>query len=302
MNNYDEINTYFISKYAFNGTLIWEYQYDTFPNVYSTSMSLNSVGNIIICGYTVPRIPYETDHFFDDEYFLFDDVSKCFISVHSQVNGSLLWKYEFGYMSSNYTYDCITTGVTIDNDNNIYVSGYTNGDMYDTNHGGWDGFISKYNGTNGTALWGVQFGDLYNDYAVDLVLNSDHSSVYVTGHTYNGMLYSYNTTTYLCDPYEVTGPDYTTCNIEIPANQYFIVSTCPQYGGSYAGDTTLLLYDSTNTVQLTYSLNNVCSKLTYINDKSYSVAYVIRNSCYNKKKMFRKYCCANLRQLSSWLL
>ena len=61
----------------------------------------------------------------------------------------------------------------------LYVAGWTEGDLDGTNQGSFDGILRRYNGLK---LWGVQFGTRVNDSAKKIATDSD-GNVYVVGHT-----------------------------------------------------------------------------------------------------------------------
>ncbi|MEA5549740.1 Calx-beta domain-containing protein [Anabaena cylindrica UHCC 0172] len=92
-------------------------------------------------------------------------------------NASLVWNRQLdsGYQDIVYSADT-------DSNNNIYISGFTNGSFNGTNAGYRDAFIAKYNST-GTLLWTRQLGTNGDDYARKITTDS------------NGNAYVYGTTT-----------------------------------------------------------------------------------------------------------
>lgn len=60
--------------------------------------------------------------------------------------------------------DEINYGVSVDGMGNVFISGYTEGDLGGTNAGGRDAFVSKYD-TNGNLDWTKQLGTSANDYS-----------------------------------------------------------------------------------------------------------------------------------------
>ncbi len=69
------------------------------------------------------------------------------------------------------------------NGNDLYVTGYTQGDLDGTNQGFDDSFLRRYNGLK---IWGLQFGTRSLDQAIKVATDSN-GNVYVVGHT-NGPL------------------------------------------------------------------------------------------------------------------
>lgn len=97
-------------------------------------------------------------------------------------------------------------GIGIDNQNNIYFSGYTNsstnigtsGTHSPTWNGQVDGFLVKFD-QNGVRIWGTYFGALTNDYLQSIAVVPSTGEVYTTGYIINtntgqdGYLAKYNT-------------------------------------------------------------------------------------------------------------
>ncbi len=65
------------------------------------------------------------------------------------------------------------------NGSNLYVVGYTEGDLDGTNLGGADAILRRYNGLK---LWGLQFGTKSGDYSIKVATDSN-GYVYVLGRT-----------------------------------------------------------------------------------------------------------------------
>ena len=78
------------------------------------------------------------------------------------------------------------TGVTTDSSGNIYVTGYTTGDLDgNTNSGSGDIFLIKYN-SSGTKQWTKQLGTSSSDEGWGVTTDSS-GNIYVTGYTYGGL-------------------------------------------------------------------------------------------------------------------
>ena len=79
------------------------------------------------------------------------------------------------------------TGVAIDSNNNVYITGITRGSLGGdgSNAGISDAFLAKYN-SNGTFEWTTQLGTSAIDYAFSVAIDSNNN-VYITGYT-NGDL------------------------------------------------------------------------------------------------------------------
>ena len=90
------------------------------------------------------------------------------------------WTKQLGTTSSDYGYS-----VTTDSSGNIYVTGYTYGDLDgNTSSGGQDIFLVKYN-SSGTKQWTKQLG-YYSEQGTGVTTDSS-GNVYVTGYTGGGL-------------------------------------------------------------------------------------------------------------------
>lgn len=103
----------------------------------------------------------------------------CFITgIKAQTN--LVWGKQFGTGGEE-----AALNTTSDQYGNVYLAGYTNGDLSGKNHGGADGFVSKFD-SSGNMIWTKQFGTSEDDQV--LWSTTDHAgNVYLTGFT-KGML------------------------------------------------------------------------------------------------------------------
>ena len=95
-------------------------------------------------------------------------------------NGTWLWAKSTG---TAIAYD-EARGVDIDDDGDIYITGYLNGtvDFGNTTliSDKFDGYIAKLNGSNGNWIYAIKYGGLDVDVGWDLVVDSEEN-VYVTG-------------------------------------------------------------------------------------------------------------------------
>jgi len=156
----------FIAKYETNGTQDWVKQFGTTSGDYAKAVAIDSTGNIYITGYTYGTFTNET------KVGGYDG----FLAKYSS-DGTQVFVKQFGTTSSD-----IFTGITIDNNNNIYLAGYTYGQFgTDQRIGSYDIVVLKFD-TNGNEAWAKQFGTTSGDYSVGITSNG--TDVYMLGKTY----------------------------------------------------------------------------------------------------------------------
>jgi hypothetical protein len=105
-----------------------------------------------------------------------DSGTICAFVAKYDAAGTLLWLRQLGSSSGAGSY-----GVSADAVGNVYISGFTVGDLGGPSAGVQDAFISKYNST-GTLLWSSQIGTGLADYSFGVSTN-DLGSVYFSGIT-----------------------------------------------------------------------------------------------------------------------
>ncbi len=126
----------------------------------------DSSGNIYVTGYTRNSLDGNTSHGSDD----------IFITKYN-TDGTRLWTVQPGTSAADLGYY-----IALDSSSNIYVTGITRGSLDgNTNHGGPDIFITKYD-TDGNRLWTVQPGTSGDDYGCGIAIDSS-CNIYVTGYT-----------------------------------------------------------------------------------------------------------------------
>ncbi|MDI1354184.1 MAG: SBBP repeat-containing protein [bacterium] len=145
--------------------------YENIPfSFYADSPSENKIVNYAVRGNELSFVSkYDTSR-----EFIIDPVS------------SLQWGTYFGGNSMD-----ICTGTGVDDQNNVYTSGYalsigniaTNGAYQTTQAGNFDAFISKFNSA-GQQLWGSYFGGSSFDLAYAMHVEPN-GNVYITGDTYS---------------------------------------------------------------------------------------------------------------------
>ncbi len=76
-------------------------------------------------------------------------------------------------------------GVATDTAGNLYVVGYTQGDLEGNNAGGADAFVAQYDSHSGEQTWIDQFGGAGRDEAEAVVVDAA-GNIYIAGHTTSG--------------------------------------------------------------------------------------------------------------------
>ena len=122
------------------------------------------VNNIYITGYSKGNLDNITNSGRADAFLMKFDL-----------NGTKQWTKLVGTSS-----DDIANSVIIDSSNNIYITGYSNGDIdNNTNFGNSDIFISKFT-LNGNKQWTKNMGSTLDDVGYDLAIDSSNN-IYITG-------------------------------------------------------------------------------------------------------------------------
>ncbi len=157
----------FIIKYDTFGNQIWVEQFGSAADDEGYGIAVDSEGNSYVTGYT------KFDLAGPNSRIGYKDI---FIAKYDTF-GNQIWIKQFG--SAN---DDVGSDIAVDSVGNSYVTGYTRGDLSNTEigHKDWDIFIAKYN-VDGT-LWIKQFGSADDDLANGIAVDSAGNN-YITGYT-----------------------------------------------------------------------------------------------------------------------
>jgi hypothetical protein len=154
----------FLSKYDAGGTLQWTQQFGTDANEFSYGVSADDDGNVYISGSTSGSLGGPLA-----------GITDAFISKYN-ASGALLWARQLGTSAADHAY-----GASADHSGNVYISGFTQGDMAGPNKGDYDAIVSKYN-SDGELQWTRQLGT--NRFENGLGVSADGlGNVYITGLT-----------------------------------------------------------------------------------------------------------------------
>ena len=174
----------YISKFYDNGTEQWTQQLQTRPNnscggYYgepgSGGLVSDSYGNIYVIG------SGDLDNSSSNSMNCGSESQDFFIVKYSE-NGTQIWSDQIG--SKYYNYEGYDNGisVTVDNSDNIFAMGTTEG-AFDgtTNYGGRETFVVKYD-SSGQLNWIEQFGTTADDRGSSITMDNA-GNVLVTGST-----------------------------------------------------------------------------------------------------------------------
>ena len=108
----------------------------------SYGSATDSEGNVYLTGITSGSIEGNSQGGFD-----------VWVSKYDR-QGQELWREQFGSSGGDRSY-----GIEIDNEDNIYLTGQTDGDLFsDRNSPESEAWIAKLDGSNGEQIWGRQYG------------------------------------------------------------------------------------------------------------------------------------------------
>lgn len=159
----------FLIKYDSEGNRIWTRQIGSNNFDEARCIKINNNGDVYLVGNTQGVLPGTSSYGLVDGFIIKYDIA-----------GDVHWIRQFGTSSIDWP-----TGITEDNDNNVYVSGFTNGALPgNTNSGGRDVFVVKFS-SSGDILWIKQFGSDKDDYGNSIAIDI-HGNIFVGGDTKGG--------------------------------------------------------------------------------------------------------------------
>jgi len=160
----------FLVKYNSSGTKQWTKQLGTTLWDEGHGVTVDSSGNIYVTGGTGGGLDGNTSSGGYD-----------IILVKYNSSGTKQWTKQLGTSSWDWG-----SGVTTDSSGNIYVTGFTYGDLDgNTSSGNQDIFLVKYN-SSGTKQWTKQLGTSSLDRGFGVTTDSS-GNIYVTGRTGGGL-------------------------------------------------------------------------------------------------------------------
>ncbi len=155
----------FLAKYDSSKTLQWVRQLGTPANEIATAVTTDGSGNVYIAGYTGGNLDGELNSGLSDAFLVKYDSA-----------GNRLWTKLLGTSSDDQAW-----AVGADATGNVYISGYTQGNLGGANSGSSDIFLAKYD-SSGTLQWVKQTGTTGRDEIYGMDLDSS-GNVYIAGFT-----------------------------------------------------------------------------------------------------------------------
>ena len=149
-----------------DGQLEWLEQFGTPDYEFLWDIDTDTEGNVYATGWTLGNLGGENAGSYDTWLAKYDS------------KGNQLWIEQFGTSGDD---SSLLGGIDVDSNDNIFLTGYTDGNLGGPNAGFYDAWVAKYD-NDGNQLWIEQFGT--PDYDVGLTVTTDISgNLYVTGFT-----------------------------------------------------------------------------------------------------------------------
>jgi len=153
----------FIAKYDSEGNEKWIKQFGSSGFERANDIAVDSAGNIYVTGYS------------DGNIFTNTNLGKADVLVGKfDSEGQVVWVKTFGTIELDKA-----NGVAVDEEFNVYVTGYTEGGFGGTNLGKKDIFIFKLD-PNGVVLWPKLIGGAESDSGNAIAVDNT-GNIYITG-------------------------------------------------------------------------------------------------------------------------
>jgi hypothetical protein len=153
-----------ITKYDNNGAVQWVRQFGSSDYDWGWSTDTDSQGNVYATGWTLGNLGGQNAGSYDAWLVKYDS------------QGNQQFATQFGSAGDDEAFELF-----IDNSDNIFITGYTNGNLGGTNAGAFDTFVARYD-TSGNQVWLTQFGtpDIDQGYSITA---DNAGNLFVTGVT-----------------------------------------------------------------------------------------------------------------------
>jgi len=157
-----------VAKYDSQGNQLWLQQFGSNNEDYSNGIAVDSTGNIYLTGYTWSDLGGGSA-----------GGKNVWVAKYDSL-GNQLWAQQFGGVTAEYS-----TSVAVDGAGNVYLAGYTYGDLGGANAGDEDAWVAKYD-SQGNQLWLQQFGSTERDHSNRVAVDGA-GNVYLMGFTYGNL-------------------------------------------------------------------------------------------------------------------
>ena len=154
-----------LAKFDDSGNQQWIRQLGSESFEFSWGIDTDSEGNAYVGGWTSGNLGAELNGSYDSLLAKYDS------------QGNQIWIEQFG--SSG---DDEITNIFVSEDDYLYVTGFTNGNLGGESDGSYNAFAAKYD-SDGNQIWLEQFGSLGTEQAKSIAVDPLLGSVYVTGVT-----------------------------------------------------------------------------------------------------------------------
>lgn len=151
-----------VAKYDPDGDRVWIEQLGSLKDDEAQSVAIDSAGNVYITGFTEGNLAGDRPGAKDVWLAKYDK------------DGNLVWTKQFGSTDNDLAY-----GITVDNANNLYLTGFTNGNLDGREAGKYDSWVAKYD-TDGNNLWLETLGSDTQSYSRNIAVDGN-GNVYITG-------------------------------------------------------------------------------------------------------------------------
>ena len=160
----------FLTKYDSDGDKKWTKLLGSDKFDYSYGVAIDSNNYVYITGYTSGNLDGNTNAGSYD----------AFLTKYDS-DGDKKWTKMLGSDQSEFSY-----GVAIDSNNNVYITGLTQGNLDgNTNAGSYDAFLTKYD-SDGDKKWTKMLGSDKSEYSRGVAIDSNNN-VYITGFTHGDL-------------------------------------------------------------------------------------------------------------------
>jgi hypothetical protein len=170
----DPIGVYdvWLSRFDAEGNQLWTTKFGTETYDFAWGVDTDSENNAYVVGWTGGDLgranPGSEGELFSGDVFI----------TKYNPEGEQVWVEQFGTDGD----DGLFLGdVVVDQNDNIFVTGFTDSDLGGENQGGYDTWVAKYN-SQGEQLWAEQFGSSELDYA-SAITTDNFGNLYVSGYS-----------------------------------------------------------------------------------------------------------------------